>query len=249
MSRRENGLPQTSTWTRLTDVEPVMADRLVELLGDAGVAAYAAASEEGSLPVPLSTPVASRPSDRVFVGQRDVDLARQVMDRHLPALRAEQQAAQRQPEPDVEAAFASIIAGWDSPSDRVGAWSALEDLPGTTHDAASGCAGTAELVDDGWGQAPPTSGPAIPASDDPQDHFVPPPPPPLPVGDRISRAAWAGLIGGPLVLMLAVLTGAPADGWLGLGAVLVTLAGFATLVARMKDRPARDDDPDDGAVV
>ena len=40
-------------------------------------------------------------------------------------------------------------------------------------------------------------------ADDPHDHFVPPEPPRGPRLDWISRLAWLGLIGGPLLLILA----------------------------------------------
>ncbi|AYY13661.1 hypothetical protein EF847_14125 [Actinobacteria bacterium YIM 96077] len=82
-------------------------------------------------------------------------------------------------------------------------------------------------------------------SDD--DHFVPPAPPPLPRGDRVSRWAWTGLIAAPSVLLLsAILQWTPPD---QLMLVLVGgfIAGFVTLVARMRGRNPHD--PDDGAVV
>lgn len=256
MPARDNGLPQTSTWTRLADLDPLVADRLVELLGDVGVAAYAEASSEGPIPVPLATPVGRRPSDRVFVGQSDLDRARVVLLQHLPALRAEQDQARMRPSSglpdgmDVETEFAGIIAGWDGPGDEVGRWSALEDLPAGSDLRPSTSPATEAPAQDSWGSS--SSSPAAPLRpppDDPQDHYVPPPPPPLPRGDRVSRAAWVGLVGGPVVLVLGTLTGNHLDGWIGLAAVLATLGGFATLVGRMKDRPNREDDPDDGAVV
>lgn len=80
------------------------------------------------------------------------------------------------------------------------------------------------------------------------DAFVPPDPPPLRLpADRLVRAGWAGVIGGPLVIL--------ANRWLHMGSFLGLLggiafiAGFATLVARMRDE--RDDDHDitGGAVV
>ena len=86
-------------------------------------------------------------------------------------------------------------------------------------------------------------------ADDPDDHFRPPPPPPLPKPDRIGRFAWAGAVGGPALLVLAALLGLRLEGWVGLLAVGGFMAGFVTLVARMKDRPPPDSGPDDGAVV
>jgi hypothetical protein len=48
--------------------------------------------------------------------------------------------------------------------------------------------------------------------------------------------------------VLATLAGLQLEGWVGFLAVMAFVAGFVTLVARMKDRPS-DSDPDDGAVV
>lgn len=82
---------------------------------------------------------------------------------------------------------------------------------------------------------------------DPTEHYVPPPPPPLPQGDKVTRAAWAGVIGGPLYLILATVFGWDLGSLAGPAAVLAFVAGFITLVSRMRDD--RDDDGDDGAVV
>ena len=80
------------------------------------------------------------------------------------------------------------------------------------------------------------------------EHYVPPEPPPIPEGDPVTRAAWAGVIGGPLFIVLATLLGWGPGGLPGLCAVLAFVGGFITLVTRMSDdRP--DDDEDDGAVV
>ena len=67
--------------------------------------------------------------------------------------------------------------------------------------------------------------------------------------DRVGRFAWAGFVGGPVLLVLAALAGLQLEGWVGLLAVGGFVAGFVTLVARMKDRPPTDSGPDDGAVV
>jgi hypothetical protein len=86
-----------------------------------------------------------------------------------------------------------------------------------------------------------------PPGDD--DHYVPPPPPPLPHLDPVAKGAWAALFGGPGYLLLAVMAGWTVSGTAAFIAVAAFVAGFATLVARMGDRPPRDSGPDDGAVV
>lgn len=90
-----------------------------------------------------------------------------------------------------------------------------------------------------------------PASDEAGDeeHFVPPPPPPLPPLDPLSKGAWVALFGGPGYLLVAAMTGWEIPGWALLCAVAAFVGGFATIVARMDDRPPGDSGPDNGAVV
>jgi hypothetical protein len=80
-----------------------------------------------------------------------------------------------------------------------------------------------------------------------EDHFVPPPPPPLPRGDRVSRLAWAGVLGVPVFLVVAVALGWRLPSWVTTLAVIVLFVGFATLVTRLRGHDPHD--PDDGAVV
>lgn len=80
------------------------------------------------------------------------------------------------------------------------------------------------------------------------DDFVPQPPPPLPrPRDAVSRAAWLGVIAGPILLLLVVLLHLP--GVLTAAGLVAFIAGFATLIARMPDRARQDDGWDDGAVL
>ncbi|MFD4987831.1 hypothetical protein [Streptomyces sp. NPDC058374] len=87
------------------------------------------------------------------------------------------------------------------------------------------------------------------AQDDDEGHFVPPEPPPLPEADTTTRFAWVAVLGGPLLLLLAVLFGWEMTWWLTTLGVGGFLGGFATLVARMNDGDEDDDDPGRGAVV
>lgn len=78
-----------------------------------------------------------------------------------------------------------------------------------------------------------------------EEGYEPPHPPPIrrPT-DTAGRFAWASVIGGPIVIVGTRVLGW--DGWLtGLG-IAATIAGFVTLVARMKER---EDDGSNGAVV
>ncbi len=163
---------------------------------------------------------------------------------------------------DDDRAWAELVASFHASPDREDdeegrRWPAAEDV------AAEDVAAEPEHGDDEPGDsfrdASVTLGPLPPPrgrhpvlenqshDDDPADHFVPEPPPPIPLGDTISRLAWAGVIAFPAVLLLAaILQWSPPDAVL---VVLVTgfVGGFATLIARM--HPTRHDDPGDGAVL
>jgi hypothetical protein len=75
--------------------------------------------------------------------------------------------------------------------------------------------------------------------------YEPPEPPPIPrPEDAVGRFSWAALLGGPVLVIVAnVLSW---DRWLAGVGVALTIGGFVSLVARMKDR---EDDGDNGAVV
>jgi hypothetical protein len=175
------------------------------------------------------------------------------------------------PDPlDVDSAFAAIVAGWadDGPT----TWPADEDLSQGRHrrvddpddpgEAPKGrrAAGRDEDRSDGWDDdqlaLSGTGGSMIPSVDQPEegpeddigkaDEFVPPDPPPLPRGDLISRLAWAGVVIGPIFMLIAVLAWRTAPKMLVLIALGAFVAGFVTLVARM---PNHRDDDGDGAIV
>ncbi|MFC9426089.1 hypothetical protein [Streptomyces sp. NPDC056987] len=85
-------------------------------------------------------------------------------------------------------------------------------------------------------------------SDD-EGHFVPPEPPPLPESDVTARFAWLAVIGGPVLMLIAVLLSWDMTWWLTTICIGGFLGGFATLVARMDPDDDESDDPGRGAVV
>ncbi|MDL2079553.1 hypothetical protein QNN03_24215 [Streptomyces sp. GXMU-J15] len=87
------------------------------------------------------------------------------------------------------------------------------------------------------------------AEDDEEGHFVPPEPPPLPEADTTTKFAWLAVLGGPILLLLAVLLGWEMTWWLTTVGIGGFLGGFATLVMRMRPGDEDDDDPGRGAVV
>ncbi|MEV8388530.1 MULTISPECIES: hypothetical protein [unclassified Streptomyces] len=82
-----------------------------------------------------------------------------------------------------------------------------------------------------------------------EGHFVPPEPPPLPESDTTARFAWLGVIGGPVLMLIAVLLRWDMTWWLTTLCIGGFLGGFVTLVARMKPDDDESDDPGRGAVV
>jgi hypothetical protein len=87
------------------------------------------------------------------------------------------------------------------------------------------------------------------ASWDDEGHFVPPPPPPLPQVSPRRKAAWAGLFGGPALMLVMIVFGWDFPTWvMGL---LVTwfVGGFLYLVATMPRSRGDGWSGDDGAVV
>ncbi|MER7109580.1 hypothetical protein [Streptomyces sp. NPDC000229] len=82
-----------------------------------------------------------------------------------------------------------------------------------------------------------------------EGHFVPPEPPPLPEADATAKFAWLGVIGGPVLMLLAVILRWDMTWWLTTVCIGGFLGGFATLVGRMRTGDDEDDDPGRGAVV
>ncbi|MGW2743555.1 hypothetical protein [Streptomyces sp. NPDC001450] len=85
--------------------------------------------------------------------------------------------------------------------------------------------------------------------EDDEGHFVPPEPPPLPTADTTAKFAWLGVVGGPVLLLVAVLLGWEMTWWLTTLGIGGFLGGFVTLVTRMRTDEDDDGDPGRGAVV
>ncbi len=151
MPGRSNGLPATR-YTPLVDLEPQLADALLEALRDEGVAAYAAPSPGVQGPY-MDVQLPDGPTDRVWVDAGARAQAREILSAHLPefqdALGEEQgtalthgpgaipSAAPARPVSDTrpatgadeDAAWAAIVAGWNQTgSDPVPSWPASEDV-------------------------------------------------------------------------------------------------------------------------
>jgi hypothetical protein len=150
---------------------------------------------------------------------------------------------------DVDSAFAAIVAQWGTET-PTGSWPALEDLPAGEEE-------TPPAPPDEVPSAPPPGMTTVGPRDVPlvperaeaaePESFVPPEPPPLPRGDAFTMLAWAGVLLGPVFLLVCVIAWKTAPQMYILAAVVAFIGGFVTLVSRMPKH--RDDDDDDGAVV
>jgi hypothetical protein len=257
---RSNGLT-APTYTPVADLEPPVAAALLDDLRALGVAAY-------------TTPVASttmsgfdRPEyrdgvrDRLYVDSRSAEAVRDLIARRDP----------RMVEQNDDLTFAQLVAGFDRPlGGTVAPWPVDEDLgAGDAHvaDERDTAVAPTEPEDAGgarrrWGDRDDDAkasddeylavtwqsrrdDPAEPR--DREEHFVPDPPAPLPHLEPYKQLAWAGVIGGPLTLLVAALTGLEFPEWLSWFAIVGFVGGFVTLVATMSDDD--DWDSDDGAVV
>ncbi|MDJ0383335.1 hypothetical protein [Streptomyces sp. G-G2] len=180
---------------------------------------------------------------------------------------------------DEEAAWAAIVAGYgQEPPDPPGArpYRPIENLmlpeedvqpepavtpkppekdAGPTGPAGPPVLGSSVVFAPGVGVGPRDHALPEPAADagagaSDEGHFVPPEPPPLPSGDTTSRFAWLAVVGGPVLLLLAVLFQWEMTWWLTALGVGGFLGGFGTLVARMtRGDDDEDDHPGRGAVV
>ncbi len=139
-----------------------------------------------------------------------------------------------EPELDVDAVFADIVAHWESSapaSDNPEPAPSFEPAPAPY-------------------PAPVERPAADQVVDDEEDHFVPPPPPPLPTVEPRRKLAWAGLVGAPVLALLLIALGIVVPGWVALGMVVAVVGGFGYLVATMSSSSPQDPwSGDDGAKI
>lgn len=251
---RENGL-RAAAYVAVADLHPQLADLMLAALADEGVAAYASPSPTApgrGLTMPQQLP--GGPVDRLWVDRAATVTARRVLDDKLPELRAELESAA------VETVTGSSDASRDPDQSAGGVlvdddtWAGIIASYRAESAARPGEPEVSAPVADPpaaeWPEVAERAAatPARRVTDDPGDHYEPPPPPPLPLADTTTRMAWAGLIGGPLLLLLSTILDWNLASWAQVVGVAATVVGFVTLVARMKDG-GDDSDSDHGAVV
>jgi hypothetical protein len=267
VKRRGNGLDADS-YAPLIDLAPHIADLMLDALREAGVAAYVTPTPGPENPPPRATGTDGESLDRLYVDTAMQSAAEGILHRQLshysdtgpvhatdgdlleraddPGDRGEPAKPGAEPpaaERDEDAIWAEIVAGFDAaPADGESPWPDEENLdeperPDDDENAdRTGRLRLARVIKSADEPLPP----------DDDGHFVPPPPPPLPSTDKVTKAAWIALIGGPVYLLLTVLLGWEVPGWAAFLAVAAFIGGFVTLVLRMGDDPR---DNDDGAIV
>jgi hypothetical protein len=266
--RRDNGL-SASQYDAVGDVDPRVGEHLLDVLAGDGIAAYLQPSTDQH-PITRTTSLPARPTDRLFVDSDHVDTARDYLHQVTatgataedpePDIPAPELAVDVEvdDEPDVDAAWAEIIAGYHltatkpaSPRDEI----TLDEprlLPRIDPDADPEYRAESRP----WRRVDPADASLLDALDtfgatrpDDDEGYTPPPAPPLP---RISAAAALGVAAIVFGLLLFV--------WPDLlpmahNAVLVLafgliVAGFGTLIWRLRPGDDEDDDDfDDGARI
>jgi len=256
--RRDNGL-DASSFVPLRDVDPRVGEHLLDLLREAGIAAYLEPSSDiDNYTRAVSLP--SPPSDRLWVDRAARPDAHSLVLEHAAddTLHATPSASRRpgrddgehRPGLDEKAIWAQIVADYDRASDSpVPPWPVDEDGDRIGADEP-GAVPEPTVPSDRDVDGPRTRREvaADPRRDNPDDHYLPPPPPPVPHLQRATLYALACIAVGAMFLV--------APGALDLGAdisfvlgVLGIVAGVGMLVYRMRERPPNDSGPDDGAVV
>jgi len=216
--RRDNGL-DAALWTPLQDVDPRVGEHLLDVLADAGIAAYLEPATHVE-PYTRTVTLPSPPSDRLFVDRSRRTEARALVEQHADP-QPPRELRPPGPAVDADAEFARIVAAFEAEHGRT--------------------AVTEEPRDD-----PPPPPAERSVLDAPEEHYEPPPPPPLPVLAPASLYALLLIAVGAVLIITPGRVGLSLDVGLVLGVAAVA-SGVGVLVSRMRDRSA--DDGDDGAVV
>jgi len=241
--RRDNGLV-AAEYAAAGDVDPRVGEHLLDVLALDGIAAYLRPSSDLH-PVTRTAHLPDRPTDRLFVDRTHLTTARDYLAR-LAADSVDDE------EPEVDRAWAQIVAAYDAESSR-GSWPAAEDVPdgaGSRDATPSAPAPAMHRVSspeegsllDGLD----TFGAGLP--DESDEGYTPPPPPPLPRPSAPTVFGILGVIGGLLIFLNPTMLPFAGSTAMILGFAAI-IAGFVTLVLRLRPGGDEDDDPDDGARV
>lgn len=243
---RSNGLT-ASSYRPVADLDPRIADALLVELKEQGVAAYTRPVESTSMSGFDRPEFREGVLDRLYVDSAASEQVRDQLNDKDPGLVADND----------DLTWAQIVAGFDQPmTAEVAPWPANENIDDDEvkdvdaraerdawlYNTRVRAERLAARSDDEGGAAAKVRTP------DEEEGFVPPTPPPLPKVEPFRQLAWIGLLGGPALLLAAVLFSLALPEWVSVLAVGGFLGGFVTLVATMDDHDD-DWDPGNGAVV
>jgi hypothetical protein len=244
------------------DVDPRVGEHLLDVLALRGIAAYLQPAADLH-PVTRTTTLPSRPTDRLFVDRTHVETARSFMAQLAPEAAPDAEpVGARGSEPDVDDAFAGIVAGYDAEVGEA-SWPAAENLTETDAepDPPAHTAAPVSTALPRWHRStidPEDDRPSLldgldtfGAGLDDEDEdagYTPPPPPPLPRLAPSTIAAVGAILAGVLLLFDPGLLPIESTAAMALGLAGI-LTGFITLIWRLRSGDDDDWDPDDGAVV
>ena len=250
--RRDNGL-DAAEYAVAGDVDPRVGEHLLDVLAAGGIAAYLQPAADLN-PVTRTTTIPPTPTDRLYVDREHLETARdylrQLAADERRAADEEQQRAGAGNEPEVEAEWARIVAAFHTEVEPGATpWPEAEALaaqpePPAPRRLVDGRATTEPSLLDGLD----TFGADLPDDDDEEEGYTPPPPPPLP---RVSRYAVAGVLAivvGVIMFIAPGLVPIGEDMSMVIGFLMI-IAGFVTLIWRLRSGDDEDYDPDDGARV
>jgi hypothetical protein len=217
---RDNGL-RCAAYAVVGDLDPRVADSLLDALRSEGIAAYVTPSTapRGGY---LESPPPAGLTDRLHADAERLDRAKELVESTGIADAI-----------DFDSAWQQVLSSLQTPSPTSATpWPASEDVAANEKAVSY--------------QVPVSLPVETPAGIDPadQDHFVPPPPPPLPKFRQTTVLALAAMIGG-IIILATQFDGGGFD-WI---AIIMILGGAAALVWHMNDGPPTDSGWDDGAVV
>jgi hypothetical protein len=221
--RRDNGL-DAALWSPLRDVDPRVGEHLLDVLYDAGIAAYLEPAADVA-PYTRTVFLPSPPTDRLFVDRARSAEARTLVDSQADEhARPVPERARLRRDLDEDAEWARIVAAFEAEHGQT----TVEDSPADA-------------------PLPPPPAPAEPdVLDRPDEHFEPPPPPKVPLPKPSTLYSFLLVAAGIVLIWAPSVIGLSDDLGLVLGFAAVA-AGVGTAVARMRERST--DDGDDGAVV
>lgn len=261
--RRDNGL-DAAEYAVAGDVDPRIGEHLLDVLAAGGIAAYLQPSADLN-PITRTTTVPSRPVDRLYVDRSHLAVAREYLTQLThDALPAPEALA----EPDIDAEWARIVASFDTaPDGDPHPWPSAEDLtpqetsaetketatpPGTARrlpwaaDVSGVSVGSPPPDEPSLLDALDTFGAGLP--DEIDEQYVPPPPPPLPHVSKFAALAVVSITVGFVLFIFPSLLPVDREVATLLGFTGV-LAGFVTLIWRLRPGDKDEDDPEHGAVV